>query len=93
MIPMPPEGTSFSHRCMVLLKMAIVRCLLEVGADKDKEESRGATPLHVSSERGHLEVVRCLLEVGADKDKADIQGSTPLHVSSERGHLLVGGGC
>ena len=51
--------------------LAVVRLLLEAGADKDAADTDGDTALHIAAKEGHLEVVRLLLEAGADKDAAD----------------------
>ena len=64
-----------------------MRCL-EVGADRDKADDSGRTPIHFDSGR-HLQVVRCLLEVGADQGKADSEGVTPLSFAFEGGHMEV----
>ncbi|CAJ1441043.1 unnamed protein product [Effrenium voratum] len=60
----------------------VARCLLEVGAELDKENGHGFTPLHFA---------RCLLEVGAELDKENGHGFTPLHLAAARGHVQVAG--
>ena len=67
--------------------LAVVRLLLEAGADKDAADTDGDTALHIAAKEGHLEVVRLLLEAGADKDAADTDGYTPLHFAARKGHL------
>jgi hypothetical protein len=49
----------------------------------------GRTPLHLISEREHLEVVKLLLEKWADINAADELGRTLLYLASERGHPEV----
>ena len=66
--------------------LAVVRCLVEQGADVEKA-SGGWTPLIIASACGHLEVVRYLLEQGANRDKADNRGYTSLHWTACYGHL------
>ena len=56
----------------------IVQLLLSAGADKDKADNNGWTPLIWAAGGGHVEIVRLLLAAGADKDKADKDGWTPL---------------
>ena len=53
---------------------AVVRFLVEQGADIEKADPDGWTPLHVSSVYGFVEVVRYLLEQGADRDKKGNSG-------------------
>ena len=60
--------------------LAVVRYLVEQGADMEKANNRGW---------GHLEVVRYLLEQGANRDKADITGWTSLHWAAHQGHLEI----
>jgi hypothetical protein len=46
---------------------AVVRCLLERGADPDVRcEGDAATPLHFAAEREHLGIIQLLIEHGAD---------------------------
>ena len=67
--------------------LAVVRYLVEQGADMEKVNSHGWTPLIEATFCGHLEVVRYLLEQGAKRDKADTLGWTSLHWAASKGHL------
>ena len=68
----------------------IVKILLEGGADVDKAEKMGVTPLLIASQEGHLRVVKCLVEEGkVDVEKATKDGATPLYKASQKGHLKV----
>ena len=64
-------------------------CLVEQGADKDKANNNGATPLYISAGLGHVAVVRYLMEQGADKDKATNEGWSPLMIARARGHADI----
>ena len=64
-----------------------VRLLVEQGADKDKVDSDGWTPLFWASEEGHLDVAQYLVEQGATLDKASNNGYTPLSRATIRGHF------
>ena len=66
-----------------------VRCLLEVGANKDPADRHWCTPLHFAALNGGHKVVQSLLEAGADKDLADVHWRTPLHHAAENGHHEV----
>ena len=67
----------------------MVALLLQAGADKDKANNGGATPLYVSSHEGHEKVVARLIDAGADIDAADKHGSTLLIIASQNGHDKV----
>jgi ankyrin repeat protein len=67
----------------------VLACLLERGADTNKADNEGRTPLLVAAAMGQLAVVSCLLKVGADVDKRDNEGRTPLFVGAITGRLPV----
>ena len=69
--------------------VAIVKYLVEQGANKDKADRHGQSPLFVAAERGHLAVVQYLVEHGAEKDKADVDGVTPLQIALSAGRTEV----
>lgn len=74
-----------------------MQALLDAGADVNKANGQGRTPLYEASVEGEKEVAEMLISAGADVDKADIYGWTPLHQASDRGHeeivemLLISG--
>ena len=49
---------------------AVVRALLDAGADKDLANNDGVTPLMAAAPHGHVTVARALLDAGADKTKS-----------------------
>ena len=71
----------------------IVTYLVEQGADIEKADNYGKTPLHAAviegNTDGHLNVVRYLLEQGANRDKTDIHGYTPLHHANHDRHVEI----
>ena len=66
-----------------------VRLLVEQGADKEKGNIHGWTPLLQASSFGHLEVTQYLVEQGATLEKANNAGDTPLIIAAFNGHLEV----
>ncbi|XP_069699766.1 ankyrin repeat and protein kinase domain-containing protein 1-like [Periplaneta americana] len=67
-------------------RAAAVRVLREVGADLEKADSEGRTPLHRAAERGDTRTVQVLLDAGCDVNAADPDGCTPLYLTAEKGH-------
>ena len=53
---------------------AVVKFLIELGADKDSQDVSTDTPLMAASAKGHGETVKLLIDEGADKDKQDFRG-------------------
>ena len=62
----------------------VVKMLLDGGAQPDKEDDEGRTPLHWAVSRSlrfREKMVQLLLERGADPRKADKWGMTPLQLA------------
>jgi ankyrin repeat protein len=81
-------------------RVAVVSCLLELGADADKTKPGFLFPLGFAAGNGHQEVVELLVEVGnAQLDKLrDCDGWSALHCAARNGKLvpakyLVARGC
>ena len=68
---------------------AVVRFLAENGADLEKKEKGGLSPLHVAAANNNLDIVRYLVEQGADKDSVDSDGDTPLISAIQSQHFDV----
>jgi ankyrin repeat protein len=62
-----------------------VRALIELGADINKANDDGATPLYIATEKGHEAVVRALIEADADVTTAYDDDETPLFTAAEEG--------
>lgn len=67
---------------------AIVRHLLQNGADPTIVNNTGSTPLHEAASHNHLEAVRALLELAGSSllDLRDRPGNYPLHGAVLNGH-------
>ena len=64
---------------------AVVKALIEAGADVNKAADDGETPLYTAASNGHEAVVTALIEAGADVNKADNGGKTPLYSVTREG--------
>ena len=67
----------------------VVNALIATGADANKADNDGTTPIHPASSRDHLEVVQTLIAAGADVNKANNSGYTPIFWASLNGRLEV----
>ena len=65
------------------------RLLLDKGADVNRADYHGSTPLHLACAAGHLDVARLLLEKGAEVDRATESGYTPLYAACTHGRVGV----
>ena len=67
----------------------IVRELIVRGADIDRADSDGKTPLHDAVANGHLEVVKELVAAGADTTMTDSDSKTALQVAMDSGQKAI----
>jgi len=63
--------------------LEIVKLLIENGADINKSDNYGQTPLFIACQNGYLEIVKLLIENGADINKSNNNGKTPLFIARE----------
>jgi TonB family protein len=68
---------------------AVVRVLLDAGADVRLRNKAGETALHLAAQNGHTAVARLLLQAGADFAARDAEGRTPLFRAIEGGHAEI----
>ena len=66
--------------------VALVRELLDAGADVSKRDNTGRTALHYAVGAGGL-AVEVLLAAGSEVNAADDGGGTPLHEAIVRGNV------
>jgi uncharacterized protein len=61
--------------------LGCVKAMLHAGADKDRPNPDGMTPMMMALDNGHHEVARYLLDQGANPHAWDWWGRTPLYVA------------
>jgi ankyrin repeat protein len=62
----------------------------ELGADVNRAEYTGCTPLFIAAQNGHESLVRCMVkEFGADINQANKDGCTPLFIAAQKGNESV----
>lgn len=74
----PSTGITLLHTASEEGNTALVKLLLEAGAQVSPRTVAGATPLHQAAVFGHTEVARLLLDAGADINALEYDGMTPL---------------
>ena len=63
--------------------MDIVKYLVKIGAELDKSDYEGTTPLYGAAYSGQLDSVRALVEAGADMNAKTKEDRTPLYIASQ----------
>ena len=64
----------------------VVKMLLKKGADVNKKNKNGLSPLEGASQEGYDHIVKALLENGAD---VNVEGGAALRKAAWEGHLSV----
>lgn len=63
---------------------AIVKELVEQGAECNLSDRYGHTPLHRAASKGNIKIIEMLCgDFKASVDRADLEGNTPLHFACE----------
>jgi ankyrin repeat protein len=86
---MPNLGRTALHRAVSKGNDAVVRMLLERGADIVRQDSYGKTALHLAVENGSEKVVKVLLEKLKDPNLTDGLGRTALFSAIQAEDELV----
>jgi cytohesin len=68
---------------------AVVQSLIEAGADVNKVNDNGMTPLYVGAQEGHEAILQALIEAGADISMATDTGWMPQYAAAKEGHAAV----
>ncbi|MBA3954737.1 ankyrin repeat domain-containing protein [Candidatus Dependentiae bacterium] len=66
---------------------AILKVLLDAGADLQAHDASGMTPLHQAAAYEHNQIIKYLLEKGALVNIQDKQGHTPLFIAAAGGNV------
>lgn len=74
----PFTGITLLHTAAEEGHTALVKLLLEAGAQVSPRTVTGATPLHQAAVHGRTEVAKLLLDAGADINALEHDGMTPL---------------
>ncbi len=90
-IPVDPEAldatTALVYTCGVMGNAAITRLLLEAGADPNRRDDEGNTPLFWAIDDGYIETAQELISHGAEVNLKNNFGHTSLMSAASRGPL------
>ena len=84
-----PRDKNELHIVALNGQVAMMRALIESGADVNKAGDGDATPLYAAAQKGHEAVARALIELGVDVNKARDDGVTPLSIAVQQGHTAI----
>jgi uncharacterized protein len=85
------NGTTALHWAVYRHDVALVRALLEAGAEPTVYNLFGASPLMEAATVGHTEIIRLLLEAGADAESVNYESQTALMAVARTGNLEAAG--
>ncbi|XP_052197957.1 potassium channel SKOR-like isoform X2 [Diospyros lotus] len=66
-----------------------LKCLIRAGADPNKADYDGRSPLHLSASKGYEDITLFLIQEGVDINISDNFGNTPLIEALKNGHDRV----
>ncbi|KFM77210.1 Protein phosphatase 1 regulatory subunit 16A, partial [Stegodyphus mimosarum] len=81
------DGLTALHQCCIDDSEAMMKLLLEFGANVNAKDSEQWTPLHAAATCGHLHLVRYLISKGADLLAVNADGNMPYDICEDEATL------
>lgn len=80
-----PQRVGPVHAAAASRNHAMMKILLERGANPNAKQQLDYTPIHTAAARGDMEMARLLLSHGADRNALGSDGKSPADVAREHG--------
>ncbi|XP_015907242.1 protein phosphatase 1 regulatory subunit 16A [Parasteatoda tepidariorum] len=77
------DGLTALHQCCIDDSEAMMKLLLEFGANVNAKDSEQWTPLHAAATCGHIHLVRYLISKGADLLAVNADGNMPYDICED----------
>ena len=81
-----PVGDNALHLAARKKDPALVKTLIEAGAQVDTQNNEGQTVLHLACILGDEDTVRVLFMARASPSITDLEDRVPIHLAAERGY-------
>ena len=76
-------------RLLTLFSLQVTELLIRKGANLNDKNKEFLVPLHIASDKAHVEIVEVLLKHGANINSLDCLGQTALHRAAHLGLAQV----
>ncbi|KAF8535766.1 ankyrin repeat-containing domain protein [Trichophaea hybrida] len=73
------------HFAVMNFHQAIIRKLIDCGADVNARDNHNRTPLHFATAIRNITMIRTLMECGSQVSTSDLRGDTALHYAASSG--------
>ena len=83
------HGKTLLSKAAMCGRSNVVKILLDEGAEFDKANYLGETPLYLAAWQNHPDAVQVLLDAGADPNRTNYNGCTPLHHAARNNFEMV----
>ncbi|RYP25105.1 hypothetical protein DL766_007134 [Monosporascus sp. MC13-8B] len=88
-LPGSRYGGTALHGAVYRLRVPIVELLLKAGADINRPDFLGVSPLHTAATLGSLDLIKLMLRYSADATALDGMGETPIDWAEKSGQLNI----